>query len=397
MTAGILVFVSFPALAAGPAFTGLAADADTAETVYLNPAGMTRLKEPAWYVNPQVMYTKSRTEFTVKSESGKQTIEDDGFIFLPGISYVRPLNDKWSVGIGPNAVSGFGNTYNDTWPGRYLVEEWSLVFIGIVPSIAYRFNNKLSVGVSLSLNYSIFNLEKSVFNGPGQSDGDFELEADGIGVGGNVGLLYEFNPQTRIGVVYRSEVKAEDEGTPEFSGLSDARKTLLKQSGVLNRDITMDTNIPQLLMAGIFHDFGNGWTMSADALWLDFSNFSIDNITIGNTRISKEGTDCKDIWSGSLGAAYAVRDDWSLRAGVFYVSSGMDDEDRTIFSRYDAFWGVGAGVEHEFKSKRTAAVDITYLQFGDGEFTVSDVPVVESIRGEYTTNYGVLLSVSASF
>lgn len=394
---GMLIFISFPAPAAGPAFTGLAAKADTAETVILNPAGMTRLKKPEWYGTPQVMYTNSTTEYTVGGEGTTRRIESDGYVFLPGLYYVRPLSDKWSFGIGPSAATGLGGTYNDTWPGRYLVEEWSLVFIGLAPSAAYRMSEKLSLGISVAINYSRFYLKKKVFNGLNQPDGDFELEADGIGVGGNVGLLYEFNSQTRLGIVYRSEVKAEDKGKPEFSGLSEARNTLLENAGILNQEISMDTNSPQSVLAGVFHDFGNKWTMSADVLWLDFSNYNIENITIGDASISKQSSNYKDIWGISLGTTYALRPDWSLRGGVLYVSEGMDEEDRTIFSRYDAFWAAGGGIEHEFESKRRVAVDITYFQFGDGEFSRMDVPIVGSISGEYETNYGVLFGVSSSF
>jgi long-chain fatty acid transport protein len=397
MTAGVLIFVSFPALAVGPAATLFTARADSAETVAKNPAGMTRLKEPSWYGNPHVMYTESSTKYTVGRESVERTIATDGLIFLPGFYHARPLNDKWSIGIGPSGASGLGGTFNDTWPGRYLVKEWSLVSVGIAPAVAYRVNDMLSIGASLSFKYSRFTLEKSVFNGPGQPDGDFILEADGIGMGGTVGLLYEFNPLSRIGIVYRSEAKAEDKGTPEFSSLSDARKTLLENAGVLNQEISMDTNTPQSVAAGIFQDFENGWTMSADVMWLNFANYNIENITIGDTTISKNDTAHKDIWAGTLGTTYALRPNWSLRSGVLYVSSGLDDEDRTIFSRYDAIWGVGAGVEHEFKSKRKVAVDITYFQLGDGEFTSPNVPVVGSISGEYQTAYGVLLSVGTSY
>jgi len=392
-----LLFFSLPAFATGPAFTGLAAKADSAETVMLNPAGMARLNNPAWFGNPQVMYTDNSTEFAVGGQNVGSTIDDDGVIFLPGIYYVRPLNDKWSIGIGPSGATGLGYIYNDSWAGRYLIKEWSLVFIGVMPSVAYRVNENLSIGGSLSINYSEFTLEKAVFNGIGQPDGHFELEADGLGIGGTVGLLYEFNPLTRIGVVYRSEVEAEDEGTPKFSNLSAARQLLLDNAGVLNQKISMDTNTPQSIMAGVFHDFDNRWTMTVDALWLDFSNFNIDNISIGETSISKGSSKYKDMWGVSLGTTYELEPDWSLRAGTMYVSPGLDDKDRTIFSRYDAMWAVGAGVEHELKSKRKVAVDITYLYFGDGEFTSSDVPVVGVINGEYDTHYGVMLSVGTSF
>ncbi len=395
--AGIMALISFPASAAGPAFTGIAAKADTAETVYLNPAGMSRMKEPAWYGNPQIMYMDSVTEFTVQGQKGKNKIEDDGFIFLPGLYYVRPLNDKWSFGIGPNAASGMGTTYNDTWVGRYIIKEWSQVAVGVVPSVAYRVNDRLSLGFSLSINYSLFTLEKAVFNGIGQPDGSFKLEADGIGVGGNLGLLYEVNPRTRFGMVYRSEVMAENEGTPELTGLSDARKNLLENAGVLDQKISMDTNMPQSMMVGVFHDFNNGWTMSTDVLWVDFSEYDIDNITIGDTSINKNNTtNYQDIWVSSLGADYALRPDWSIRGGILYASAGLKDEDRTLLSRFDAMWAVGGGVEHTFRSGRKTAVDLTYFQFGDGEFTV-DKTLVGTISGKYETDYGILLGVAASF
>jgi long-chain fatty acid transport protein len=182
-----------------------------------------------------ILYTENSTELTVEGIEGKRKIDDDDVMFLPGLYYCRPLNDRWFVGIGPNAATGFGTSYGDDWPGKYILDEWSMYFIGIVPSVAYRVNEKLSLGVTVSANYSQFNLEKAVFNGPGNADGDFELEADGFAVGGNVGLLYEFTPQTRFGVVYRSELEASNEGDPDFSGLTTERRTLLDAAGILER------------------------------------------------------------------------------------------------------------------------------------------------------------------
>jgi len=396
LISGLLAFVSIPSWAAGPAFTGLAAKADTAETVYLNPAGMSLIKKPSWYGNPQVMYTESNTEFTFAG-GGKQKIEDDGFIFLPGLYYVRPINDKWAFGIGPNAATGLGTTYNDTWPGRFLIKEWSQVMIGVVPSVSYRVDENLSIGFSLSLNYAKFTLEKAVLD-PGVGEGHFELEADGIGVGGNLGILYEVSPQTRFGIVYRSEVVADNEGTPELTGLSPGTLNPLVSAGALNQEISMDTNMPQSVLAGVFHDFDNGWTMSTDVMWVDFSAYEIDNITIGTTSITKNNTtNYQDIWAGSLGATYALQPDWSLRGGALYISSGLEDADRTLLSRFDAMWAIGGGVEHAFKSGRKVSVDITYFQFGDGEFTVNAPVAGGTISGEYDTHYGVSLSVASSF
>jgi long-chain fatty acid transport protein len=309
---------------------------------------------------------------------------------------VSPINDRWSVGIGPNAGSGFGTTYGNNWVGRYLLDEWSSLFAGIVPSAAYRVNDKLSIGGSLSLNYSRFTLNKAVFNGLNQQDGEFELEADGWAFGFVIGVLYEFTDNTRIGMTYRSKLEASNEGTPDFSNLSQARINILNQAGIMNQEISVDTNQPQALLAGLFHDFENGWSMTIDTLLLDFSEWNIDNVTIGNTVITKDSTDYQDIWACSVGADYKWKPKWNLRGGLLYASSGLEDEDRTMFSRYDAMWGIGFGVKHSFSKQRSVAFDITYIQFGDGEVVIENAPLnnaVGDITGEYDEHYGIMFSI----
>lgn len=67
-------------------------------------------------------------------------------------------------------------------------------------------------------------------------------------------------------------------------------------------------------------------------------------------------------------------------------------------SRHDAMWAIGGGVEHAFHSGRKVAVDIAYLQFGDGEFTIANILAVGgTISGEYDTKYGISLAVSTSW
>ena len=81
--AGLVMGGSSPSLATGPAFTGFAAKADTAETVFLNPAGMTRLERPSFYGNPLILYTENSTEITAEGVEGKRTLDDDSVMFLP--------------------------------------------------------------------------------------------------------------------------------------------------------------------------------------------------------------------------------------------------------------------------------------------------------------------------
>jgi long-chain fatty acid transport protein len=394
--AGLVLFVVLlpGAVVAGPAFSGITANADSAETVLNNPAGMTRLKEPSVYGNPMAFYTRSKDEVTVRSTGQTRSSGDESIFAMPGFYYARPVGERWAVGIGPNAAMGLGASFEDDWAGRYLLKNWSLMFAGLAPSVAYRINKQLSVGASLQIMYSQFTLEKSVLNiPPGSADGSFKLKADGLGMGVSVGILYELTDHTRVGLTYRSKVAMTDKGKPEVSGLTPERLAILNQFGALNQEISVETSTPQVVNAGVFHDFGNGWSLSLDVAWVDFSEWGLENVTIGDSSISTQPVNYKDIWAVSLGVSYELTPKWTIRSGAFYVSPGQEKANRTVFLRLDQMWGVGLGFEYKYRKNRSVSFDVTYIQFGEGKFTAHDVPLAGDISGKYTTNWGLVFGL----
>ena len=61
--------------------------------------------------------------------------------------------------------------------------------------------------------------------------------------------------------------------------------------------------------------------------------------------------------------------------------------------RLDEIWGIGLGFEYEYRKGRSVAFDVTYIQFGEGKFTASNVPVAVDIQGKYTSNYGLVFGL----
>ena len=99
----------------GPAFSGITATANNAETVTMNPAGMTRLQDSSWHVSLTSFYLENSSEFTAENVQVKQTTDNDSSLFLPALYYAQPINDRWYVGIGPSAVAGLGASYGDAF------------------------------------------------------------------------------------------------------------------------------------------------------------------------------------------------------------------------------------------------------------------------------------------
>lgn len=400
LTTALVLFIAFlpGPVFAGPAFSGITANADSAETVVNNPAGMTRLKRPSVFGNPLIFYTHSKDEVTAKSTGQKRSNSDDSVFAGPGLYYASPLGDRWAAGIGPYAAMGLGASFDENWAGRYLLKNWSLTFAGVSPSVAFRVNDRLSVGASLPIMYSQYKLEKAVFNiVPDSADGSFELKADGWGMGFNVGILFEFTAHTRFGLTYRSETSVKDKGTPEFSDLTAQRMQLLNKYGALNQEISIQTGTPQAVTAGLFHEFGNGWSGSLDVAWIDFSKWGLEEVTIGDSSIETKPGNYNDIWAVTLGVNYALTPQWMIRGGVFYVSPPQDEEFRTASMRLDRMWGVGLGFEYQYRENRSVAFDVTYIQFGDGKFTAHNIPGVGDIEGEYATNYGIVFGIGTKW
>jgi long-chain fatty acid transport protein len=161
--AGFFMFICFSlaglsmsALASSPANTGLFATANTAETAYLNPAGMTRLEGSHKTLQGILVYSFAEFEVDkdLTSVAGGNPDSDNTPIIIPGFYYTRQLNEEWWFGFSANIPSGFGSSYGDDWAGRYYSDEFTLVYVGMNPALAYRVNDKWSLGLGANINYT---------------------------------------------------------------------------------------------------------------------------------------------------------------------------------------------------------------------------------------------------
>ena len=65
-------------------------------------------------------------------------------------SHVYLVLEPQGVIQGSAAVSDYG----DDWAGRYYSDQYTLVYVGLNPSLAYRLNDKWSLGLGANINYT---------------------------------------------------------------------------------------------------------------------------------------------------------------------------------------------------------------------------------------------------
>ena len=238
----------------GLASAGYSARAQDASTVLTNPAGMTLLDGKQVLLGTQVLYTDP--SFSISSGTSPELGTTNGgnpVGFFPGGSgfYTQEISPKLTVGFGLAGNFGLALEYNDDWAGRYYVNKAALLGVSLLPSIAYQVNDKLSVGVSLNAMYGMTDVKVAVNNITGP-DGSLKLKDEEWGWGGNLGVMYQISPATRLGLTYTSQVDLDFSAGADFSGLSPGLEALLDSRGLLNADVDLGIKVPQTVMASLF-------------------------------------------------------------------------------------------------------------------------------------------------
>lgn len=220
--------------AVGRAFSGEAAIADNAATIFFNPAGMTRLPGVNTDFGLHILGIDSRQQdlgSTRNFPGGASAPTGGGSggnpfnqpVWVPSGYISAQLTNRLWVGLGLSSPFGLVVVYDEGWFGRYDSIKSDLKAYNLQPSIAYKVNDWLSVGGGVDLQYAAARLTSALPNlAPGVPDGLLEIEGDDISVGWNIGVLADLG-FARLGAHYRSGIDHRLDGTARFNSLEIGR------------------------------------------------------------------------------------------------------------------------------------------------------------------------------
>jgi len=220
VTAQALRFQPQGAVAAGQG-NAFAAQADDASSIQYNPAGLTQVPGIQGVFGLALLGGSIKT----KSSSGVDIRGDYGGSVSfppPGHTYLSanlgalgaPRFSAVTIGLGLTSPFGLRVRYPLDGPFNTTVTSAELPLIAIKPTIAYKINDALSVGISADI-YTFASFlgeghveQKRISAGAGAS---IELNGTGTGAGVTVSVLYsplmnkDGRPTMSIGLVYRSQ------------------------------------------------------------------------------------------------------------------------------------------------------------------------------------------------
>lgn len=376
----------------GLASAGYTARAQDAATVFTNPAGMTRLDGNQLVLSGQMLYGSvgfdigTGTTAALGTGDGGNPIE-----WLPGggLFYSHSVSDDVKIGLAVTGNFGSVVEYERGWVGRYRAQESTLIGYSILPSVAWRANEKLSLGASVNFMYGDFDTTVAVNNifGP---DGSLTLDDTDWAVGANVGLLYEASPTTRFGLTYNSPVDLDFRSAAQWQNLAPAISLLLNSQGLLNANVDLGVTVPQGLNAGFYHETGPQWAVLGSVGWQQWSKFGRVNVGVdSNNPISlTTALDFDDTWHVALGTQYKVSEAWLLNAGVAYDSGFQDKNSVALVLPVNAAWRFGFGGQQRISERFNWGASVEYIYGGDLRTDITgSVPVAIGGRGDIVGAY----------
>ncbi len=414
----------------GNAFAGGAASAQDATTVFYNPAGMTILKGAEFIAAAHVIIpsAKFRNSASVTSIGPPLTGGNGGdggqTGVVPNLYYTRPFTDRLIFGLGINAPFGLSTKYDDGWIGRYHALKSEVKTVNINPSLAYKVDDHWSVGGGIDVQHLDATLtnaidQASICNGlpiaavcalpavglPAASiastatDAAVDLSADDWGLGYNLGLLYEVNPNLRFGLAYRSKISYTLKGTADFQG-ANALRAAIAAAGTpaalagfaVDQTVSADITLPEMVSLSAYHHYGSKLAVMGDITWTRWSRFKqlVINFDAGHpTQIQPENW--RNNLRYSLGVTYDLDSDWTLRAGAAYDQTPIRNATyRTprIPGNSRTWLAMGAG--YRLNDKLCLDVGYAHLFVSDTSIANAEVNTGHTLIGSFDSQVDIV-------
>lgn len=353
----------YSATGLGRAYAGEAAMADNAGAQWRNPAMLTYLEGTqvsvgAIYVNPNIDVDGTSTFVNGSNQASSHDFAHDAVI--PNFYLSHQYNDKFAIGLAFGTNYGMETDLGKDFAAANFGNQASVTSMEANLNAAYKLNEAVSIGGGIR--YIIadgsigavmppqMGLVKPTL--PGQTLK--YMEGDDTAWGWQVGTAWQINDNNRIGFAYKSAVDLTLEGHANGLAFNPVNPNA-KKAG------SMDLTLPATAELASFHQLNDQLAVHASINWTDWSSFKelVADFPDSSDLIKSENWE--DNYRFAVGTTYKLDQKWTLRSGVAYDMSAVDDKYRTTtIPETDRLWlSVGAG--YEWSKNLTLDAGFTYI------------------------------------
>lgn len=355
---------------------GQAARAQDASTIVTNPAGMTRLPDHMFTGGLQVLGGNIDYQLDndrLQSPGNVMKLTPNGSAF-----YSQKITDDLYAGIGLYGNYGLGIDYGN-WAGDRLIKKSTMAAMTLSPSLAYKLNDRLSIGASANINYGFLSLTRNV------DDSDKKETDHDWAMSYRLGLLMSLTEQTRAGITWNSKTdyRFNINGKARLPNLPNDEYTL---------PLSAQVRAPQQLMLSLVHDINRQWSVMGDLGWQDWSQFGAPQITMNGQTLNNNNR-MKDTWHTALGVQYRPTEQWRLNAGMAFDSTPYRNQsDVAMTLPTGDEWRFGTGAQYQITPASNIGFAVEYLHMQSSKVQTPTV-----FAGRYDHPYLWFASVNYSY
>jgi long-chain fatty acid transport protein len=357
-------------------FAGDTAKAYDASTVWSNPAGMVRLDANEFDASVNGIFPT--TEFsganyvapgiTTPGTTAGNLIQT---AVTAGLYAVWNASPDFKIGFGADSPFGQRITNPSTFVGRYQSVVSSISDTAFTVSASYRINDQFSIGGGPVVDYFAARLTQAINVGAISAltgDPAADLSGSNVGVGYNLGLLYQPTQSLRFGIDYRSRVVHNIDGTQSVfvpAALGALSPSTAASLNGLNTAATTKITLPDSVTLGAYWQATPRLALLSDASWTDWSLLQAIDVT--PTTQGVPGTVLTENWRNtfavSVGANYQLMPQLLLQCGVGFDQSPVTNQNRTSRIPDNNRYELGLGAQYEILPNLTLQVAYAHLFF----------------------------------
>jgi long-chain fatty acid transport protein len=330
---------------------------DDATAIFHNPAGLT-LREGTHFYHSQSWFFVS---LGIRMYDSKGILRPDHEIspdwnvgVIPFLGIASDLGtEKLRVAFGIYAPNAYGAALPENEPTRYHVTRALFLASRATASVAYKFDDRFSLGASVHVIYVFLNatrfMNAAVLADPDRrfddvavtraSDARLDIDGSAWTWAWDIGLLFSPLDTLHIGAQFASGSAFTLAGSATLNHPDGTIETAAQQTRMA---------IPFSLRAGIAWEFVQDFELAADVYWWHYQVFQEQRTELSKPLMGlRELVDPKNYsncWAWNVGAMYRVIPQLELMAGFQMDGNPIPTKTYTLDNPTTTQYGVGLGV-----------------------------------------------------
>ena len=310
----------------------------------------------------------------------------------PHAYITHQLNDRFWLGLGLFSRFGLGNEFADNWTGRYNLTNINFQTFSLVPTVALKVNDVLSLSAGVEIMHASFAMGQQIpsmqyigYIPSRGEDSKMTLNGTGWGVGAQVGAHLRMTDELSLGFSYKSPVTLNIAGSADFSR---HHSNMLADQGqvphTIDTDVHSTVHLPDSFAVGLAYRPLENLSFEVGTVFTRWSTYDSMNIYFDSDFQSINHKKWRDGWNFNASVEYEPLDWLALRAGIWYETPVTNEAHADFMVPSHGRTGVSVGAGFQW-GNWTLDLAYAHLWVHSLDYSETDASGIRSSVGNVST------------